>query len=66
MLSARRCAPPTLKHDKQRKGEKTSECRFFFGLFATSVSLYSVYNINMLFVIAAGELGREGHQKLQV
>ena len=48
------------------RGRRRLSVVFFFGLFATSVSLYSVYNINMLFVIAAGELGREGHQKLQV
>ena len=34
--------------------------------FAGSVLLCSVYNINEVFVIAAGELGREGCQKLQV
>jgi hypothetical protein len=39
----------------------TSDRRFFCYLF---VSLCSVYNI--IVVIAAGELGREGYQRLQV
>jgi hypothetical protein len=65
MLSARLCVlVPEVRRTDLKYEDRGRLCVVFF--FATSVSLYSVYNINEVFVIAAGELGREGLQKLQM